>query len=603
FNLYNDSKKLLTSYTLKPGEAAQEGDELDVGMYIVVVNEPLGDPDCRSRDDEAASVSLKAPTQIGLRIDKKIRRPRLLHKVAKRDAIAVMNNRPRSNARVLKDEGATTGTSPTRLDAESSAGASDCDGVEFSALYTTQKTKKLKSWIEGSAYYYRDGHRLILFNDEKQIVSKSRLKPDQTVKDGETLDCGMYLIQFEAIDAGITVHTAANAPRKGTKRKQAAKLLDQTGAGTGRGMKRAVAGQTPATTSSGTGAAAPPSSQSSLVAGSGETSIMSDINKVAKPTQGFKSPVVAIPKHLHFSSRGELECIAYQSGKFQKEPMRVLIAPTEFQSWDHYRTAYSALLREHLQIQLVRAALCYHRLIRSDGGSSRGEVAAKMVPRFGKRAGARIDVATGVGGSEELEMERRSKALGMGYYSECTLRPSWSSPEESGALVAGISTSTNIFGSMFLEINYREHYSRYSKDDLWAISADSRFGHNGTFLGRSLYYGPSKENSLELQLVSEHDAKVAKQILSSESGECCEGRAVRGQGRRRHFFGRDSVQVKAVRCLPSGNDWTMIDLIESLGDTDTVPVLDFLLSSTVTARLIRDVNEYNSYFEAHYKPG
>ena len=91
-------------------------------------------------------------------------------------------------------------------------------------------------------------------------------------------------------------------------------------------------------------------------------------------------------------------------------------------------------------------------------------------------------------------------------------------------------------------------------DDMWAISTTSRFGGSQTFLGRSLYYGPSKENFIELQLVGENDEKISKSIISSSNDESTQERLKFGKKQQ----WQEPKEVVALRCLSSSNEWTMI---------------------------------------------
>ena len=63
-------------------------------------------------------------------------------------------------------------------------------------------------------------------------------------------------------------------------------------------------------------------------------------------------------------------------------------------------------------------------------------------------------------------MERRSKALGMGFYSACTIKPSWAQKNSGENSLPGngsLSGGSGGRSTVFLEVNYREHHSRYSR--------------------------------------------------------------------------------------------------------------------------------------------
>jgi hypothetical protein len=51
-----------------------------------------------------------------------------------------------------------------------------------------------------------------------------------------------------------------------------------------------------------------------------------------------------------------------------------------------------------------------------------------------------------------------------------------------------------------LEIHNREHHSKYSKDDIWAISTSKDF--QVSFLAKSTFYGPMSSGNIEVDVLN-----------------------------------------------------------------------------------------------------
>ncbi|KAI8819486.1 AAA domain-containing protein [Fimicolochytrium jonesii] len=67
--------------------------------------------------------------------------------------------------------------------------------------------------------------------------------------------------------------------------------------------------------------------------------------------------------------------------------------------------------------------------------------------------------------------------------------------------------------NLLLAFENKEHYSVYSKDDLWAISGDPDF--TTTFIGRSQFYGASRNSVMEIIPMSPHDTTLANTLLTT----------------------------------------------------------------------------------------
>ncbi|XP_032863020.2 protein ZGRF1 [Tyto alba] len=51
---------------------------------------------------------------------------------------------------------------------------------------------------------------------------------------------------------------------------------------------------------------------------------------------------------------------------------------------------------------------------------------------------------------------------------------------------------------LYLKLSKKEHYSLYSKDDIWVVSKTLNFDHLDTFIASSAFFGPSSNNEVEL---------------------------------------------------------------------------------------------------------
>ncbi|KAJ1939028.1 hypothetical protein FBU59_004256, partial [Linderina macrospora] len=163
-------------------------------------------------------------------------------------------------------------------------------------------------------------------------------------------------------------------------------------------------------------------------------------------------------------------------------------------------------------------------------------------------------------------MAQACKSAGVLYFDDCSMRQPYMDPL---AFKAQLSKGSVGFGkgdSIVLELSRRENYAGYAKDDTWAISTTDEFLADQTFLARSAFFGPSKNNTLELKLVGDEDAEVAARIFNTDSGSSNTRQP------------KAAPSVVAIRCLDSASDWSMIDTVEEKLSPNGPPILPHLLN-------------------------
>ncbi|KAJ2819002.1 hypothetical protein GGI24_004925, partial [Coemansia furcata] len=168
------------------------------------------------------------------------------------------------------------------------------------------------------------------------------------------------------------------------------------------------------------------------------------------------------------------------------------------------------------------------------------------------------------------------KSVGVLFFDECTMRQPFMDSVAFKAQSIRNQIGFSKGDSITLELSRRENYAGYAKDDTWAISVCTDFKTETTFLARSVFYGPSKNNTLELALVGDEDAKVAARLFNAESPS--------GKGSKRHVnagFERKAPSVVAIRCLDSASDWSMLDTVEAQLSVETLPLLPHLLQADI----------------------
>ncbi|KAJ2620180.1 hypothetical protein H4R22_005330, partial [Coemansia sp. RSA 1290] len=89
-----------------------------------------------------------------------------------------------------------------------------------------------------------------------------------------------------------------------------------------------------------------------------------------------------------------------------------------------------------------------------------------------------------------------------------------------------------------------------------------------------VFFGPNKNNVLELALVGDEDAKVAARLFNEEQQLQKPQRGLQ--------YSKATPTVVAIRCLDSSSDWAMLDMVRQL-DPETYPFLPNLLDITSTS--------------------
>lgn len=150
-----------------------------------------------------------------------------------------------------------------------------------------------------------------------------------------------------------------------------------------------------------------------------------------------------------------------------------------------------------------------------------------MYERFGKN-------------KQGSDLERMLRSKGIGIYIGCELK-------------GDLRYSDKRFRLM-IKSGSREHYSKYSKDDLWAVSKVPTFESSQTFLARSTYYGPFSDGALEIDCMSPRDVRVASKVLQESQ----------------HV-------VYAIRTISASQECMMLDTLDD--KLEQLPLLPYLLTN------------------------
>ncbi|KAJ1829862.1 hypothetical protein LPJ70_007067, partial [Coemansia sp. RSA 2708] len=351
-----------------------------------------------------------------------------------------------------------------------------------------------------------------------------RIPGKTAVEVGNEIDCGRYLVQIECLkgqDAAAVTESTAPAG------------LQLQGALKRRHEKLHAPKSRPVVTSSGL----KPVKLKKTV---------SNADSTAAKRAKFVPPVPNVPKHLHFPRRGELLQHVSVSKGYGLGPPRKLAAPVKYKEWAEYKVQFAELLRENLTVELSALAIRYYFMARERfEGRTKGSLAKKGFAQV-------------------------CKSVGVLFFEGCTVRQPFM---DSAAFKAQRDKGAVTFSkgdSVSLELSRREAYAGYAKDDTWAISTSEDFPLDETFLARSAYFGPNKNNVLELVLVGEEDAKAASRIFSA-------GGSQQLGAKRGARYERAAPTVVAIHCLDTASDWSMIDTVEEQLCPETLPYLPHLL--------------------------
>ncbi|KAI8320667.1 P-loop containing nucleoside triphosphate hydrolase protein [Martensiomyces pterosporus] len=462
------------------------------------------------------------------------------------------------------------------------------DSIEYSVLFTTQKTKKVKAWTEGTLTFYPGNHRVVLKDEDGATMTSSLFPKSKAIEAGGEVDHGQYLIQIESIRGQESTASASSAPvglelqgslkrrhnalERAPTRRAAGSGLAKNGLQRVRLHKRQSSDEVAeapsaagphSTAASSTAAQRPPK----LARGSSLQSSRTANLPLATSTLTrvpFTPPASQTPKYLHFPRRSELLQHVGVSKGYNFGPSRQLTASITYQRWDDYQRQFSALLQENLMAELSSLAIRYFFMAREkyDSNAQRAQASAQG----GSSGGRRGRMLAG----RTASIAQVCKSVGVLFFNECTIRQPFMEGMAFRAQLSKGSVQFSKGDSVVLELSRRESYAGYAKDDTWAVSTSEDFPTESTFLARSVFFGPSKSNTLELMLVGEEDAKAAARIFNGSSEE-------HGKTRRGAQQTRSTPTVVAVRCLDSASDWTMMDTVEEHLRPDTLPCLPHLL--------------------------
>ncbi|KAF1801832.1 AAA domain-containing protein [Mucor lusitanicus] len=196
--------------------------------------------------------------------------------------------------------------------------------------------------------------------------------------------------------------------------------------------------------------------------------------------------------------------------KSKNYPKRSKVVPIKFSNPTLYKETFRKIIHEHLDVLLLNFGMFFYAMYEKFGKNKRG-----------------------------ADLERVLRSKGIGIYVECELK-------------GDLRYSDKRFRLM-IKGSSREHYSKYNRDDLWAISRVPTFESSQTFLARSTYYGPFSDGALEVDCMSSRDARVAAKVLQES----------------KHM-------VYAIRTISASQECMMLDTLDD--KLDQLPLLPYLLT-------------------------
>ncbi|KAI8643043.1 hypothetical protein BD408DRAFT_161434 [Parasitella parasitica] len=196
--------------------------------------------------------------------------------------------------------------------------------------------------------------------------------------------------------------------------------------------------------------------------------------------------------------------------KSKNYPKRSKVVPVKFSSTILYKETFRKVIQEHLDVLLLNFGMFFYAMYEKFGKSKQGP-----------------------------DLERALRSKGIGLYVDCQLKGDLRYSEKRFRLM--------------IKGGSREHYSKYNKDDLWAISKVSTFESSQTFLARSTYFGPFSDGALEIDCMSPRDVRVAAKVF------------------------KESHAVYAIRTISASQECMMLDTLDN--KLEQLPLLPHLLSN------------------------
>lgn len=534
FKVYDESNQYVAGYRLRAKDTVEISTEYDIGRYLLTLE--------NEEERSQPPVATAATTTPALSRLPRVKRPPSLIKPIK-----------------LKPDFRKKTVSPAP--AVSSVNGNSNSAVEYSVLHTTQKVKKVKAWAEGLLLFHQEEHRVVLKDEDGNTLTNTHMPRSKTIDIGDEVDVGIYLVQIECLKGQENKATSSSEPTAAAVSRQLQGVLKRRHEKVDR-KESAVRDKFQKTADSLSSLSTRPqlhNTASSTVSndnGNGRTMTNSPPPRVPVVT---KRPP---PSYLHFPRRGELLQHVSISKGYGFGPPRQLIAPVSFTEWEEYQQTFASLLRENLMAELSALAIRYFFMAREKFDSSTTDTNKPTKMSYNRsRKRSRLESAVTGGGGGGLY--RICKSVGVLYFGECSINQPFM---DSAAFKAQLNRGKVNFSkgdSVILELSRRENFAGYAKDDTWAISTTDEFSNELTFLARSVFFGPSKNNMLELMLVGDEDAKIAAKVFNSTAEDSTPGKT--------------STVVCAIRCLDSASDWSMIDTVEESLNPETLPLLPLLL--------------------------
>ncbi|RUS23245.1 P-loop containing nucleoside triphosphate hydrolase protein [Endogone sp. FLAS-F59071] len=204
---------------------------------------------------------------------------------------------------------------------------------------------------------------------------------------------------------------------------------------------------------------------------------------VAQPSQraSIQATIKSIFKAPSLEFPGAARCEAAKTNK----PMRMMQIPVRFNTPSQYKDTFSQLIYEHLQVLLINVATRYRTILAKRPHSA--------------------------------NIEEYFRRRGIGFYSSCSLGAESRSDSWQAKSHCKGPQAPAVEPTFFLRLSDKEHHSVYSKDDIWIVSKSIDFEPASTFLGRSVFYGPSSGGSLEFKCVNPKNTRTAREIAAEKT--------------------------------------------------------------------------------------
>ncbi|KAJ1785624.1 hypothetical protein LPJ59_006102, partial [Coemansia sp. RSA 2399] len=201
--VFDASNARIASHRLRAKETIELSIEYDVGRYLLTLEEEHssdavdGADDCESGivSSNAKPVLARGKQPLVSGISKRPRRPASLIKPIKLKSKG--GSEPGHNITAI--ESSKGDVIKPNVEPQNDVKEVCQETMEYTVLYTTQKTKKAKTWSDGTLLLHEADHRIVLRDDSGGTLTSVRLPRSKPIEVGSEIDHGTYLIQIECV--------------------------------------------------------------------------------------------------------------------------------------------------------------------------------------------------------------------------------------------------------------------------------------------------------------------------------------------------------------------------------------------------------------------